>query len=151
MSQIDTATKDTIFKKFRNWETRIKGLEDRLGNFFSKEQFRAVGAAGQPAFSANWSNFGGAYAGLRFYKDGLGRVHITGAVKKSANTVAGEVIFTLPAGYRPSAALTFPGWTSTVSNISIDILADGSVKINQGGIAANSEISLGSINFRAEQ
>lgn len=36
MTQIDTGTKDTIFKKFREWDTKIAGLEDKLNRLIRR-------------------------------------------------------------------------------------------------------------------
>lgn len=70
------------------------------------EEWREVGAAGQPAFANNWVNFNSAtHATAAFHKDALGNVHIKGLVKDGTITAAA---FTLPEGYLPPLIVHFP-------------------------------------------
>jgi hypothetical protein len=71
------------------------------------EAWRAVGGVGQPAFEGSWSNVGGAYFPVAFYKDPGDVVRIRG-VARWTGAPAGSVVFTLPAGYRPTQQMVFP-------------------------------------------
>ncbi len=98
-----------------------------------------------PTLSANWSNVGGAYQTVRYYKDPTGIVYLEGSIKKASAGIAGETIFTLPAGYRPLAQLSFPVDANGTYG-KIDVKADGTV-IYQAGTATVS-MSLSGINFK---
>ena len=81
-----------------------------------------VGATGEPAFSGAWSNYGGGYGAVSFYRSG-GEVTLFGAVSGgTANTSA----FTLPVGFRPAAAHLQAVWGySTVTYVRVN--TDGTV------------------------
>lgn len=64
-----------------------------------------VGAAGEPAFQNGWVAEGSGYTQPGFYKDPNGIVHLTGHVNGTSATAS--TAFTLPAGYRPKAAILF--------------------------------------------
>lgn len=86
-----------------------------------------VGGGGEPAFENNWVNFAGGFTVASFAKDAIGRVWIRGLVKDgNANTT----VFTLPAGYRPTADIVR---IILVNNNVIGryiIQSDGSVIVN---------------------
>lgn len=64
------------------------------------DDWAAVGS-----FSNGWVNFGGSTSPLAYRKGADGAVQVRGTVKSGTlNTT----VFTLPAGYTPSATLTFP-------------------------------------------
>jgi hypothetical protein len=64
------------------------------------EAYHEVGAAGQPAFKNGWANEAPGFESTAgFFKDPWGVVHLKGIV--TGGTVS--TIFTLPAGYMPSA------------------------------------------------
>lgn len=62
------------------------------------EPWHNVGAAGEPAFTSSWVNYGGTETPARFMKDPHGFVHLGGLIKLGTLTASA---FTLPAGYRP--------------------------------------------------
>lgn len=66
--------------------------------------WRAIGAAGQPAFENSWANAGAGYVPTRFRKAG-GIVHLE--VSAGGGNL-GATMFTLPAGCRPSHPLRPP-------------------------------------------
>lgn len=83
----------------------IKGDKGDPGNstMVPLDIWHQVGTAGEPTFNTAqaWQNLDGVGANqraLRFTKDPLGRVMLTGIIKGNNNTV----VFTLPAGYRPA-------------------------------------------------
>lgn len=77
-----------------------------------------VGAASGPAFQNSWAAYGG-YMAPRYYRDIEGTVFLEGMAQGGA---VGSVLFTLPAGFRPSAKVAFAvasnaafGWLSVDS------------------------------------
>jgi hypothetical protein len=95
----------------------------------SDEAWREVGAAAQPAFENNWSNYNSSgYSTAGFYKDKEGIVHLKGSLAPGAT---GAGVFTLPAGYRPVQNQTFPSVNlggSPPVNL-VYVLTNGSVVI----------------------
>jgi hypothetical protein len=84
-----------------------------------------------PTLLNSWANYGGGFVAAGYTKVGPA-VYIRGTVKTGA---IGSTIFTLPAGYRPSATMIF----SIVSNSlfgRMDIWPDGQVVSNVGSSTA---------------
>lgn len=71
---------------------------------FGREIEHEVGAAGEPAYQNSWTG------SLRFWKDENGTVRLRGNATKTGSVSASSVLFTLPAGYRPSATGIYPVW-----------------------------------------
>lgn len=99
----------------------------------------------------------GRYGFPRYFKDAFGIVHMDGLAKNNSggsNTAStNALIFTLPAGNRPSHALriVLVGNNSSDSLQEIDIDVDGSVKlVGVASIVNNQWISLNNIHFLAE-
>lgn len=93
-----------------------------------------------PTLQNSWVDYGSVYAGLSYYKTLDNVVVLQGSVKSGT----GGLIFTLPAGYRPSAQRVFP----IVSNNAfgrIDIGSDGNVVAN---VYNNASVALDGIVFR---
>ena len=65
------------------------------------DAWHQVGASGEPAFQNNWTNLGSSNNPLMFRKMPDGTVQIKGTLNGSAAGSPGNVIFTLPVGYRP--------------------------------------------------
>lgn len=117
------------------------------------EPVHIVGAPGEPPFEGGSSNFpaelGVSFTQAGFYKDHEGIVHLQGAVKVGP----GQVIFTLPPGYRPAAGTLEPfvalgeettGLVVAVgAGVNIAFLHEGAV------IATEEEAILSGISFRA--
>lgn len=57
--------------------------------------------------AAGWTNLGGEYQSLTYYKDQFGVVHVNGAINKGAG--AGHLATTLPVGIRPLKINLFYG------------------------------------------
>lgn len=96
-----------------------------------------------PTYSANWSDFGGAWATVKYCKDATGRVWLRGMAKKSIATVAGETLFTLPTVCRPAADEYF-AVNSNGAFGTIFITAGGAVNL---GVGSNVYVSLSGISF----
>jgi hypothetical protein len=136
--------------------------------------FREVGAAGQPAFNSSgfcaWKNFEpSAHSTAAFVRDRFGFVHLKGLVDADDGTSPGcaflnntsptedELIFNLPAGYRPAKRSAFATITNgafgrvTVDGASFDPgLGAGAVFVDTPTTEANAKvwISLDGITFR---
>jgi hypothetical protein len=111
------------------------------------EEWREVGATGQPIFENAWVNHTpGTFATAAFYKDAMGVVHLKGLVK---NGTGGAAVFTLPVGYRPTAQHSFATDSGTaVVHSQLAVLASGAVIVSLGAGATNAYASL-ECNFRA--
>jgi hypothetical protein len=92
----DAAQYDEILARLRRLENPVL------------EQHHYIGAAGEPAFLHGWSNLGGGWQTLRFWKnDGI--VQIQGVVTGGAlGAVGSGDVFVLPDGYRPDQRLLLP-------------------------------------------
>jgi hypothetical protein len=108
--------------------------------------WRAVGAAGQPAFEHSWVNYGSTYASVSFRKDALGYVHLHGAAKSGT---AGASVFTLPAGYRPLQDLVIPCALAAGTASYVIITSAGVVQGLAG--AGNAGTWFDAVSFLAEQ
>jgi hypothetical protein len=91
----------------------------------------------------DWENYGGGYNTAQYTKTSTGIVFLKGLIRYGTAT-ANTVIGTLPAGYRPSAALVYQVTTSANVTARIDVLVDGTVIIVTG---STNWISLDSIAF----
>lgn len=95
------------------------------------------------SFNANFSNYGGGYENVTYYKDMEGRVHLSGLV--AINGTQSGTIFTLPAGYRPTGQLIFLVMSGS-GPARMDVMTNGNVSI---ATAVPGWISTNSISFRA--
>lgn len=119
----------------------IKALNTKV-NVATKpmDTWHLVGAAGEPAFVAPWTNFGSGEQVAAFRKDLSGHVTLRGAVKSGALTA---VMFTLPVGYRPPAALRFAVEANSAYG-QVTVFPNGEVKQYVG---SNVLVDLASIEF----
>jgi len=91
----------------------------------------------------NWSVFDAARP-PRYYKDQIGRVHITGFVKQATQT-ANDVISVLPVGFRPLEDLDF-NVSGSAGFITVRTLTNGNLISFQ---ASGAFLSLNGISFLA--
>lgn len=102
-----------------------------------------------PTLAGTWSNYGGGYQDAGYLKDSLGFIHLRGLLLAGG---AGDTIFTLPAGYRPSAKLIFSVQVSD-SGVGyvhgrVDVDTDGTVDlIVPSTVASGDWVSLDGVNF----
>jgi len=98
------------------------------------------------SLSSGWSNYGYEYdvQGYRRTKDGI--VMLRGLIKKSSVIVSGELIGTLPVGYRPAEELIFQTQTNPNVGSRVDVYPDGSVRVIAGDAGW---LTLENINFLA--
>lgn len=67
------------------------------------DSWHVVGQPGEPPFNTNWANYGGGEATVAFRKYPDGRVRLRGSIIRTGTPASGEVMFVLPAGYRPAS------------------------------------------------
>ncbi len=91
-----------------------------------------------------WTNVGGTFANAGFYVDATGHVHLVGMIQGGA-AAAGTVLFTLPAGYRPTRSAEFRVHSGTLPS-SLLVRSDGIVSIRN---AFSTSASLEGVIFRA--
>lgn len=111
-----------------------------------------VGGSGEPAFQNGWTNYP-AWTPARFRKVG-GIVIVQGLVQHLAGNVAGSVVFTLPAGYRPLNYILFSASSAngaTEVNTRTDVGPDGSVYLGSTFASGSGYHSLSGVSFPAEQ
>lgn len=121
----------------------IGDLLAAIGAIRAGEPWHLVGGGGEPAFQNSWVNYGGAYATAAFMKDALGFVHLRGTMKSGTMSATA---FQLPAGYRPTATLTFATYGSAAVPGISNIDSSGNVLPWNG---ANVAFCLDGITFRA--
>lgn len=96
----------------------------------------------------SWVAFGTPFDDLAgFYKDPLGRVHLRGVIKSGA-IVNGTVLFTLPAGYRPTGQKVFGVSHHAGTSARLDVTTTGNVQLGQAA-SGNAYLSLDGVSFRA--
>jgi len=105
-----------------------------------------------------WGDYGYGYSTAAFFRDALGVVHLKGMIAGLLNCIPQELVFSLPAGYRPVQDLTFPAWGPTYGGSGnkeftrIHVDAHGEVRVrgsSVGGPVPESQDSLDGIAFRA--
>lgn len=118
------------------------------------EAEHGVGELGEPAFQSSYTPLGASPA--RFYKD-HGRVYLAGAANHIAGAADGDVVFTLPEGYRPPHTVLVPARILDVTtglyrdNALLFVLASGDVMFNGLGndpFANPVRIYLDGVDFR---
>lgn len=117
---------------------------------FDGQEFRAIGATGQPAFKNSWVNFGPGWAAASFVKKPDGWVQLHGIVKNAANPLTlPSTIFTLPPGYWPEAGMV---WTQLANNAigRIEVDVSGNVLAAVPTSTAAPWITLEGISFKAK-
>lgn len=93
----------------------------------------------------SWVNYSSGYRPASYYRDPAGVVHLAGLIK-GGTTSAETVLFTLPAGYRPSVAEKF-FCVSMNAICVIDVYNNGDVAIKAGANAG--WVSLSGVSFKA--
>ena len=95
------------------------------------EAWHYVGETGEPAFENSWDNLGFSQPVLAFRKIG-NVVYIAGTIWEGGGAFSTDTIFTLPSGYRPSAATECPSVSSDFSGNTIF----SAVAVTTGGAVA---------------
>jgi hypothetical protein len=102
--------------------------------------------------AAGWTNYGGGFFAAAYRKDPFGRVDLRGLVKKDGIPAKGDVIATLPAGYRPTAHALFAVAAGGPGNIygRVDVFPNGQIQFQQGSAAEGDFSALDTISFSTD-
>lgn len=98
-----------------------------------------------PTFLTGWANVDTPYMTAGYLKDAIGFVHLRGLIKRTVPGAPGN-IFTLPAGYRPSAVLQFPARCGDGSMCFIAVNPNGNVDFGGTG-SPDTSLTLDGITF----
>lgn len=99
-------------------------------------------------YGANYNAFGKPYNQPRYSKEN-NRVFLEGLIKASTGGInAGDVLFTLPSGYRPDLTTICLGTQTGTSTIRVDIYPDG--KVIAFETSPTNYLSLNGITFRVD-
>jgi hypothetical protein len=133
----------TVLDEVRLEQERLAKRVDHAPRFSTFDDWHFVGAVGEPAFGAGWSNFNAIPDEMAAYwKDSAGIVRLRGIVIGGTGT-----IFTLPAGYRPNGSRRFVV-AGDNAFARITVAATGIVSLVSG--TATSFLTLDAANFRGE-
>ncbi len=100
-----------------------------------------------PTLNVGWQLFA-SYGAVQYYKHD-GRVYLSGATIKSTNVNPGDVIFTLPVGYRPASNQIF-GVHGDPGIVLIEVNVNGDVVIQNSIVSVEKWTSLNGVSFRAD-
>jgi hypothetical protein len=103
-------------------------------------------AANGTCQAPGWENLHPFANEASYYRDPYGTVHLQGAVLRCFNPPTGDVIFTLPPGYRPGRGEILVGWSS-VGAVQVAVDTAGNVGVNADVIANDRWVSLDAIDF----
>jgi len=92
-----------------------------------------------------WTAYNSGYSTPSYIKTSDGIVALRGLVSNAGSPTDGQIIATLPEGYRPSGSLIFPASTAPSSYARLDINANGDIVYRTGG--SSSWISLDNVRF----
>lgn len=119
-----------------------------------REKIHTIGAGGEPAFQNSWADGG---RDPHFWKDANGIVHCSGLAQKTSVAVASSLIFTLPAGYRPTGGTIWKpvycvvGAGVEILNVAIQTTGDVTWQRAAGAPATVTvQVDLNGVDFRAE-
>jgi Collagen triple helix repeat (20 copies). len=111
--------------------------------------WHVIGAAGEPAFGAGWSNVGGTWQTARYMKIG-DFVYLQGTVQRTSGT--NLTMFTLPSGYRPTDGNTHTPCAAATNmggaDMGVNINTTGAVLTRASG-SNTGYVSLAGIRFYA--
>lgn len=118
---------------------------------WGREIWHEVGAAGEPAFQNNWT---APVVDVEFARDADGFVTVRGTAV-NLTTFTSSVIFTLPAGYRPTSLHRFLAYGEADASFGVE-----EIQVNSGGavtyggkLSATTSITVdfSHVRFRADQ
>lgn len=98
-------------------------------------------------FAAGWGNFGSGFEGASYSRHGR-VVCLQGLVTKSGTPASGNVIGTLPQGFRPTGRLVFAVTSGSAETRGrVDVFPNGEVQWISGGTGETDFTSLSGIAF----
>jgi hypothetical protein len=101
-----------------------------------------------PTLLNDWVNYGGSFAIAGYRIDNMGFVHLRGLIKDGSS--ADEIMFTLPAGYRPDWNILAPVKNSATGKHGGLIITSAGNVSQQTSNGATAYVSLDGISFRAD-
>ena len=142
---------NSLPSKFKDWV-----VDYTATNFPQLPLSQVRGIAGETipfAFSASWGNYGAGFESCVYWRDGF-VVHLQGLVNKTIGVpTAGDVVATLPLGYRPSSSVTFTivsGGGGGLTVARIDVESDGDIVWQFGDSSGAGDYhSFSGLSFRA--
>ena len=108
---------------------------------FDGSAWQAVPPVQIPSLGNGWINYGGGYAGVRYFRDERGRVTIEGMMQAGSD----GVVFTLLEGFRPAETLIFCCWSGG-GPYRVDVRANGEVEVQASNAVFS---SLAGVSFTA--
>lgn len=121
------------------------GPQGPAGTIPAAEAWKPLG------FATNWANYGPAFEVGSYRKDQLGIVHLRGLVTKAGAPVGGDIIGTLPDGYRPLHELVFVVATGEpAASGRVDVFPNGDLVWFQGQVGEPDFTSLDGIEFATD-
>jgi hypothetical protein len=143
---------ETDTQKVFVWNGAIWGIWGFDGKIVPVPSWHRVGQTGEPVFENGWGNYTlpGNWQYTRFFLSPDDFVSIEG-ILDGGSDADGTVLFTLPAGYRPTRTVTFVVPCSPSPPVNpgrIDIASDGTVAIRNTDVGTGFEfVSLSGIRF----
>lgn len=125
-------------------KTAVDDNHARLTRLEAAPTWTAIGDTGAPTFYAGWGNVGTPWQIAGYTKDASGFVRLRGLVKQTSGS---GNIFSLPAGFRPSANLQFPARCGDGSVCGVIINSNGNVDFSGTAGAAAISFTLDGITF----
>jgi hypothetical protein len=127
--------------QYANLEERLKRIESTLARLVGTDTYKTA-----LPFGANWGNYG-VYEGATYSR--IGRmVILQGLVSKTGTPAGGDVIATLPAGYRPAEHVIFATATGeTTVGGRVDVESTGQIIWRTGATGETDYTSLSGIAF----
>lgn len=119
-------------------------LGTRFGNINERmRRFEAPGIWHAVTFQNSWTDYGGDFEPAA-YRRFLDVVELRGLITKAVAPPVGQVIFTLPVGYRPFYRIVFLVADGAATASRFDVHANGQVTFSAGsaaGVAAYASLS----------
>ena len=130
-----------LIQAYRESDSLVEWLRRLVGVLADVEEWREVGATGNPAFENSWDNADSTTAA--FYRDPYHVVRLKGHIDTGSS---GTTAFTLPTDYRPTQEQVLELHTATGSHAALTIGTDGTVVPSYSG--GGSEVSLDGVTLR---
>jgi hypothetical protein len=112
------------------------------------EPWHEVGDPGEPPFRSSCANYGNGDETVGFYKDPVGIVHLKGGFHCTAGA-AGNVVFQLPAGYRPASGVTLILPIACICKVGSTPVDTGQIAIRGSGFDSNGNGAVSVLTFEA--
>lgn len=148
-----------LAEAFAKVQRNFEGTEQIVAPL-SFDTIHYVGQAGEPAFGATFSNYGGAYPGVHFTR--AQAVVLLGGVAQATEWtgVESRTMFTLPTGFRPGGRVLIPSGgvgpqlasdlaASAIEGVMIETNGDVVVRATDPGAGAV-VVTLGGVVFRGQ-